>query len=66
MKTDEFGPSVLAAFARMPDVGSRHGRRYPLYRLLDRFVQSRGLFHSGASKRSVYVVTAGPVTLDEH
>jgi hypothetical protein len=34
MKTDEFGPSLLAAFARVPDVRSRHGRRYPLAALL--------------------------------
>ena len=34
MKTDEFGPSLLAAFARVPDGRSRHGRRYPLPALL--------------------------------
>lgn len=34
MKTDEFGPSLLAAFARVPDVRSRHGRRYSLPALL--------------------------------
>jgi hypothetical protein len=34
MRTDEFGPSLLAAFARVPDVRSRHGRRYPLPALL--------------------------------
>ena len=30
MKTQEIGPSLLAAFARVPDVRSRHGRRYSL------------------------------------
>jgi len=30
MKTDGFGPSLLAAFARVPDVRSRRGRRYRL------------------------------------
>src|SRR5690349_9271903 len=34
MKTDEIGPSLLAAFARVPDVRSRHGRRYALPALL--------------------------------
>jgi DDE_Tnp_1-associated len=34
MRTDELGPSLLAAFARVPDVRSRHGRRYPLPALL--------------------------------
>jgi hypothetical protein len=34
MKTQEIGPSLLAAFARVPDVRSRHGRRYPLPALL--------------------------------
>lgn len=34
MKAEEFGPSLLAAFARVPDVRSRHGRRYPLAALL--------------------------------
>jgi DDE_Tnp_1-associated len=34
MKPEEFGPSLLAAFARVPDVRSRHGRRYPLPALL--------------------------------
>jgi hypothetical protein len=34
METDEIGPSLLAAFARVPDVRSRHGRRYPLPALL--------------------------------
>jgi hypothetical protein len=34
MRTDEFGPRLLAAFARVPDVRSRHGRRYPLPALL--------------------------------
>lgn len=30
MDAVEFGPSLLAAFARVPDVRSRHGRRYAL------------------------------------
>lgn len=34
MRTEEFGQSLLAAFARVPDVRSRHGRRYPLPALL--------------------------------
>jgi hypothetical protein len=34
MRTDELGRSLLAAFARVPDVRSRHGRRYPLPALL--------------------------------
>jgi hypothetical protein len=34
MKIEELGPSLLAAFARVPDVRSHHGRRYPLPVLL--------------------------------
>ena len=34
MKPEELGPSLLAAFARVPDVRSRHGRRYALPALL--------------------------------
>ena len=34
MRNDEIGPSLLAALARVPDVRSRHGRRYPLPALL--------------------------------
>ena len=34
MDTAEIGPSLLAAFARVPDVRSRHGRRYALPALL--------------------------------
>lgn len=34
MRTDELGPRLLAAFARVPDVRSRHGRRYALPALL--------------------------------
>ena len=34
MRTDELGPSLLATFARVPDVRSRHGRRSPLAALL--------------------------------
>ena len=28
MQAEELGPRLLAAFARVPDVRSRHGRRY--------------------------------------
>lgn len=34
MQPEELGPSLLAAFARVPDVRSRHGRRYALPALL--------------------------------
>jgi DDE_Tnp_1-associated len=34
MRAEDLGPSLLAAFARVPDVRSRHGRRYPLPALL--------------------------------
>lgn len=34
MQTEELGPSLLAAFARVPDVRSRFGRHYPLLALL--------------------------------
>jgi hypothetical protein len=34
MDAAEIGPSLLAAFARVPDARSRHGRRYPLRALL--------------------------------
>ncbi len=34
MEATEIGPSLRAAFARVPDVRSRHGRRYPLPALL--------------------------------
>jgi DDE_Tnp_1-associated len=34
METAALGPSLRAAFARVPDVRSRHGRRYPLPALL--------------------------------
>lgn len=34
MDATELGPSLRAAFARVPDVRSRHGRRYPLPALL--------------------------------
>jgi hypothetical protein len=36
MKAEELGPSLLAAFARVPDVRSRHRRRSPLPALLTR------------------------------
>jgi hypothetical protein len=34
VSTEDLGPSQLAAFARVPDVRARHGRRYPLAVLL--------------------------------
>jgi hypothetical protein len=34
MRAEGLGPSLLAAFARVPDVRSRHGRRSPLPALL--------------------------------
>ncbi len=34
MRNNEIGPSLLAALARVPDVRSRHGRRYTLPALL--------------------------------
>lgn len=34
MEAAELGPNLRAAFARVPDVRSRHGRRYPLPALL--------------------------------
>jgi hypothetical protein len=34
MEAGELGPSLLAACARVPDVRSRHGRRYPFPALL--------------------------------
>jgi hypothetical protein len=34
MTNDQIGPSLLAALARVPDVRSHHGRRYPLSALL--------------------------------
>lgn len=34
METAELGPSLRAAFARVPEVRSRHGRRYALPALL--------------------------------
>jgi predicted transposase YbfD/YdcC len=34
MEATELGPSLLAAFARVPDVRSHHGRRYPVPALL--------------------------------
>src|SRR5260221_10084625 len=51
MKTAEFGPSLLAAFARVPDVRSRHGRRYALPALL---TLSTAAMLSGA--RSLYAI----------
>lgn len=34
MTNDQIGPSLLAALARVPDVHSLHGQRYPLSALL--------------------------------
>jgi hypothetical protein len=51
MKTQEIGPSLLAAFARVPDVRSRHGRRYPLPALL---TLATAAMLSGA--RSLYAI----------
>lgn len=51
MKTEEIGPSLLAAFARVPDVRSRHGRRYPLPALL---TLATAAMLSGA--RSLYAI----------
>jgi hypothetical protein len=51
MKTAEIGPSLLAAFARVPDVRSRHGRRYPLPALL---TLATAAMLSGA--RSLYAI----------
>jgi DDE family transposase len=34
MTNDQIGPSLLAARARVPDMRSHHGRRYPLSALL--------------------------------
>ena len=51
MRTEELGPSLLAAFARVPDVRSRHGRRYPLPALL---TLSTAAMLSGA--RSLYAI----------
>jgi hypothetical protein len=51
MNRDEIGPSLLAAFARVPDVRSRHGRRYPLAALL---TLATAAMLSGA--RSVYAI----------
>jgi DDE_Tnp_1-associated len=51
MNTTELGPSLLAAFARVPDVRSRHGRRYVLPALL---TLATVAMLSGA--RSVYAI----------
>jgi hypothetical protein len=51
MKPEELGPSLLAAFARVPDVRSRHGRRYPLPALLS---LATAAMLSGA--RSLYAI----------
>jgi DDE_Tnp_1-associated len=51
MKTAELGPSLLAAFARVPDVRSRHGRRSALPALL---TLSTAAMLSGA--RSLYAI----------
>src|SRR5260221_6562905 len=51
MKTEEIGPSLLAAFARVPDVRSRHGRRSTLPALL---TLATAAMLSGA--RSLYAI----------
>ncbi len=51
MKSEELGPSLLAAFARVPDVRSRHGRRYTLPALL---TLATAAMLSGA--RSLYAI----------
>src|SRR5260370_12586339 len=51
MNTEELGPSLLAAFARVPDVRSRHGRRYPLPALLTLATAARL-----AGARSLYAI----------
>ena|SRR5258708_2575120 len=51
MTNDEIGPSRLAALARVPDVRSRHGRRYPLPALLT--LATAALF---AGARSRYAI----------
>jgi DDE_Tnp_1-associated len=51
MRTDEIGPSLVAAFARVPDLRSRHGRRYALPALL---TLATAAMRAGA--RSVYAI----------
>jgi len=51
MKTQEIGQGLLAAFARVPDVRSRHGRRYALPALL---TLATAAMLSGA--RSLYAI----------
>ena len=51
MEAAEIGPSLRAAFARVPDVRSRHGRRYPLPALL---TLATAAMLSGA--RSLYAI----------
>jgi DDE_Tnp_1-associated len=55
MKTDEFGPSLRAAFARVPDVRSRHGRRYALPALLTLATAATAAMLAGA--RSLYAIS---------
>jgi DDE_Tnp_1-associated len=55
MRTDELGPSLLAAFARVPDVRSRHGRRYALPALLT--LATAALL---AGARSLYAIIDTP------
>jgi DDE_Tnp_1-associated len=52
MRTEELGQSLVAAFARVPDVRSRHGRRYPLPALL---TLATAAMLSGA--RSLYAIS---------
>src|SRR5260370_14958296 len=51
MKSEALGPSLLAAFARVPDVRSRHGRRSTLPALL---TLATAAMLSGA--RSLYAI----------
>jgi DDE_Tnp_1-associated len=61
MQTEVIGPSLLAAFARVPDVRSRHGRRYPLPALL---TLATAAMLAGA--RSLYaIVQWGPLQPSE-
>jgi DDE_Tnp_1-associated len=51
MKSEELGRSLLAAYARVPDVRSRHGRRYELAAVLTLATAARL-----AGARSLYAI----------